>query len=119
MSRILLDKNIQINLCFVAKEKLNCRWAELARFLKVSPSTLANWYKYNHLLPQNIFNKLIQISSISIDNMEVLSDNWGRSLGGQRTIQRYGKILCGFKERVTGKAKVIAANKKGQRAFLR
>lgn len=91
MSRILLSKGVQSKLCFAARELLIVNWADLARYLKVPPSTLANWYKCKRLLPQEIFLKLVNITGISIPNPKPLNKNWGQTKGGQITWRRYGR----------------------------
>lgn len=91
MARVLLSKEIQYQLCYSAREKLGVNWAGLARYLQISPSTLANWYKCERLLPQKIFSNLFKIADISIQNPTLLNDNWGLVKGGKVVWLRYGR----------------------------
>ncbi|MDD5147448.1 MAG: LAGLIDADG family homing endonuclease [Candidatus Daviesbacteria bacterium] len=91
MARVLLSKEIQYQLCFTAREKLGVNWAGLARYFQISPSTLANWYKCERLLPLEIFSNLVKITNISISNPKLLNDNWGRVKGGKMVWSRYGR----------------------------
>lgn len=91
MARVLLSREIQYKLCLAAREKLKVNWARLARYLQVPPSTLANWYKCERLLPQDIFLELVRIAHISICNPKLFNGNWGRSKGGKMVWLRYGR----------------------------
>jgi len=91
LARVLLSKEIQYQLCFSAREKLEVNWAGLARYFQISSSTLANWYKCKRLLPQEIFLNLARLTGISIQNPKLLKDNWGQVKGGKLVWLRYGR----------------------------
>lgn len=91
MARVLLSTEIQYHLCFSAREKLRVNWAGLARYLQISPSTLANWYKCERLLPKEIFSSLEQITGVTIPKPTLLNDNWGQSKGGKVVWSNYGR----------------------------
>lgn len=93
MTRILLPKEIQSQLCSSVREKLGVNWAGLARYLQVPPSSFANWYKTERFLPEDIFKKLIKISKFHISNPKLISDNWGQIKGGKRKIELYGRFF--------------------------
>jgi len=91
LARVLLSKEIQYQLCFSAREKLEVNWAGLARYFQISSSTLANWYKCERFLPQEIFSNLVKLTGISIQNSTLLNDNWGRAKGGRNSVAEHGK----------------------------
>ncbi len=95
MARVLLSREIQYKLCLSAREELKVSWRGLARSLQVHPHTFDNWYKCKHLLPENIFLKLVNIANFPIKHKKLLPDNWGRVKGGKKawkiTWLRYGR----------------------------
>lgn len=91
MTRVLLSKESQYKLCFSAREKLGCNWVSLARHLGVHPDTFDNWYRGERLLPEDIFTRLVSISNFPIKKPKLLPDNWGRTKGGQKIWEVYGR----------------------------
>lgn len=110
MPRIYLSKKDQYELCLSAREKLECSWAGLARYLDVLPHTFDNWHRGDRLLPENIFEKLVSISDFPIKKPKLLPDNWGRIKGGKVSTARHGRsfwTLEGSRKGGTNAAKKV------------
>lgn len=65
-------------------------WNGLARYLQVNPSTFENWYRSRRLLPKEIFDRLIEISGLSVKEFELLPSNWGLIKGGKASLEKQG-----------------------------
>lgn len=115
MSRVLLSKEIQINLCLSAKQKINTSWRGLARYLGVNHSTLENWYRGNRLIPEEVYKKLATISGVTVKSLKLLPDNWGSVKGGQKRTELYGKYFGSLAGRRKG---ALNANKNRIRSFI-
>lgn len=90
MARVLIPPDVQYNLCLSAREQLGLSWNGLAKYLQVNSSTFENWYKCTRLLPKEIFDKLSEISRLSIKDFKLLPDNWGLVKGGKASLGKQG-----------------------------
>jgi hypothetical protein len=59
---------------------------------KVPYSTLKNYYTESRLLPEDLFDELLEVSGILKEDLEfeIFNDNWGRAMGGK--ISKRGKV---------------------------
>lgn len=107
MPRVILPKEIQEELCLAARNKIGSNWADLARFLDVPRSSLYNWCKCVRLLPEDVFAKLIKLTSYQTISASAryLPDNWGQVKGGQRSIELHGKFFGTIEGRRKGARK--------------
>ncbi len=99
MSRVLLPKEVQRNLCQSAKQKLGSSWSVLSEHLQVSPKAFENWYRGERLLPEKIFKNLTKLSKYHIEYFELLPDNWGQIKGGRRNIELNGRFIGTLEDR--------------------
>lgn len=90
--RVLLPKEIQRKLLFDVKSNFNYTWKQLAIYLGVSERSLENWYRCERLLPDDIYKILLCNSSLIIDNVKFLADNWGRIKGGNKSFLKHGSF---------------------------
>lgn len=104
MSRVLLTKEAQRNLCLVAKDMLHLSSRGLAKYLNIPSSTFNNWSSCTRLLPEEIFVRLKELSGSNIDG-ELVSDNWGRIKGGKNNVSLHGKLFGTLESRRKGAKK--------------
>jgi hypothetical protein len=68
-------------------ERINCPSLRelINRGIEVNYSTLKNYFNEDRLMPENIFNQLIEISGMNENNFNygVLNGNWGQVKGGK------------------------------------
>lgn len=110
MPRVILPKEIQEELCLAARNKIGSNWADLARFLDVPRSSLYNWCKCVRLLPEDVFAKLIKLTSYQTISARYLPDNWGQVKGGLNSIVSQGGsfwTIEGSKKGGTNSAKKV------------
>ena len=94
MPRVIFKKNEQRKFLIQVLEKLNCpSLRALNQFgLEIPYSTLKNYYSEARTLPEEIFKNLCKLSGINKEslNYELVSENWGQIIGGQKRRKMQG-----------------------------
>jgi hypothetical protein len=87
--RIKFDKGQQRKFILGVLSKINCPSLRelINRGIEVNYSTLKNYFNEDRLMPENIFNQLIEISGLNKKefNFEILEENWGQVKGGEKS----------------------------------
>ncbi len=103
--------------------KLNSR--ELAEVCKSNRRTLSDWKNGKSLMPDFIFNKLIEISDTDPPSTEILPEYWythiGSGKGAKATYKKYGTFFPGWTKEasVRGGLKAIESHRlKGSKFFV-
>lgn len=85
--RIKFSKGKQREFFKKILENINCPSLRelINRGIDVNYSTLKNYYSEERLIPEYLFNELIEISSLNRDNFnfELIEENWGKIKGGK------------------------------------
>jgi hypothetical protein len=70
-------------------EKINCPSLRelINRGIEVNYSTLKNYYNEDRLIPEVLFNELIEISGLNKNefDFEIIDENWGQIKGGKKS----------------------------------
>lgn len=90
--RIKLEKNKQRELILIASKKTGSI-KKLSLNTNVPYSTLKKYSQELFLLPEDIFNKIIEITKTRKEelNIQYLPENWGRIMGGKRGMEALQK----------------------------
>jgi hypothetical protein len=87
--RIKFNKGQQRKFIQDVISKINCPSLRelINRGIEVNYSTLKNYFNESRLIPENIFNQLIEISELNKKefNFEILEENWGQIKGGKKS----------------------------------
>ncbi len=114
--RIKLKKWQQRGLILNAAKKTSSI-KQLSIKIKVPYSTLKKYAQEVFLLPENVFKKLIGLSSIKEEELEItyLSNNWGKIIGGKKgmeTIQKkYPEKILEWRKKAIRKSHLNNAKK--------
>jgi hypothetical protein len=89
MSRIKFKKGKQREFIEKVLEKINCPSLRelINRGIDVNYSTLKNYFNEDRLIPEILFNELIEISGFNKKDFyfEIIEENWGQISGGKKS----------------------------------
>jgi len=89
MSRIKFAKGKQREFIKRFLEKINCPSLRelINRGAEVNYSTLKNYFNEDRLIPEELFNELIELGGLSRKdfNCETINENWGQIKGGKKS----------------------------------
>lgn len=87
--RIKFEKNKQKELIFKASKKIGSL-KELGLKINVPYSTLKKYSQELFFLPENVFNKILEITKTKKEelNIQYLPGNWGAIIGGKRGMKK-------------------------------
>ena len=88
-SRISFKKGKQKEFLDLVIKRLNCiSLKDILQFIpQLSYSSLKNYHTERRLLPKTLFNDLIYLSKININDLDIkyLNNNWGQVKGGRKS----------------------------------